>query len=200
MKIHGLNHCSKTTLRSLSGLRAVLVLLFLSVYAAASARAQAIPTAQASAAVGAYVTFGGNRNHVINYTFNSLGAGAGFYVQRSPLVGLEFRAADYQLHARFSQMPVLGGFRFVTRHDVWGHFQPALFVGAGLSKSEGSTIHYRSTPAEWDPAFQISQGTAIPFGRLRWRIYDASWTRTYNSTTTLDSFTLTTGLGYSFSR
>ena len=200
MNIHGFIRHSNALFRSFGSWRPLLALLSLAACVAPSAGAQAIPTAQASAAVGGYVTFGGNRTHVINYTFNSLGAGAGFYIQHSSLIGLEFRGADYQLHARFSQMPITGGFRFVSNHDLWGRFQISGFAGAGLSKSEGSTIHYRSTHSEWDPCFQLSQGTAIPFGHWRWRLYDASWTRTYNSTRTLDSLTVTTGLGYSFTR
>ena len=80
---------------------------------------QVAASAVSGSALNVFVSFGGQRTHVIDYTYNSLGVDGGLYVQRSPLIGIEVRAASYPMYARYSQSPLTAGYRL--RGDIYRH-------------------------------------------------------------------------------
>ena len=159
---------------------------------------QVAPAAVSGSALNAFVSFGGQKTHVINYTYNALGVDGGLYVQRSPFFGIEVRAASYPLFARYSQSPITAGYRFEL--PARGLFAMAGYVGGGMSKAQDAGPHYVPTPAQWSPCWQASQGMAVNIGMWKWKVLEATFTDTYTSRRSLPAFSLTTGVVYSLSR
>ena len=159
---------------------------------------QVAPTAETGSGLNAFVSFGGLKTHVISFTFNALGVDGGLYVQHSPLFGVEVRAGSYPMYARYSQMPVTGGYRAEVR--IRRKFLLSGYGGAGMSLAQDAGPHYVATVAQWAPCWQASQATAIDLGRLKWKVYEATFTDTYTAQRSLPGFALTTGVVYSFSR
>lgn len=159
---------------------------------------QVVPAAETGSGLNAFVSFGGLKTHVINFTYNALGVDGGLYIQRSPLLGVEVRAASYPMYARYSQMPVTGGYRAEMR--VRRKFLVSGYGGAGMSLAQDAGPHYVATAAQWAPCWQASQATAIDMGRFKWKVYEATFTDTYTPLRSLPGLSLTTGVIYSFSR
>jgi len=156
------------------------------------------PAAVSGSALNAFVSFGGQKTHVINFTYNALGMDGGVYVQRAPFLGVEVRAASYPMFARYSQSPITAGYRFeIPSRSL---FVTAGYVGGGMSKAQDAGPHYVPTPAEWDPCWQASQSMAINMGLWKWKVLEATFTDTYTSRRSLPAFSLTTGVVYTFSR
>ncbi len=159
---------------------------------------QALPTAEARVSSGVYVSFGGMKTHVEDFTFNALGVDAGLYYQPYALLGAEVRGGTYPLYARFAQTPVTAGIRVGPREVRFGRPQVFGFIGGGMSKAQDAGPHYVATPAKWSPCWQASEGMDVPLGRFRWQTYEATWTQTYTSFRSLGSLSLSTGLVYTF--
>jgi hypothetical protein len=159
---------------------------------------QALPTAEASASSGAFVSFDGMKTHVKAFTFNALGADAGLYFQPFSLLGAEVRGGTYPMYARFSQTPITAGVRIGPRQARLGRPLIYGYFGAGYSKAQNAGPHYVATRAAWSPCWQASQALDIPVGRFRWKLYEATWTETYSPLGTLGSLSLSTGLVYTF--
>ena len=159
---------------------------------------QVAASAVSGSALNVFVSFGGQRTHVIDYTYNSLGVDGGLYVQRSPLIGIEVRAASYPMYARYSQSPLTAGYR--AEMQVRRQFLVAGYFGGGMSLAQDAGPHYVATPAQWEPCWQASQAVAINMGSWKWKAYEATYTDTYTSRRSLPAFSLTTGVFYSFSR
>jgi len=180
--------------------RASILLPLLLFIGASTAIAQVGPAATGGGRrMGTFVSFGGLRTHVINYTYNALGIEGGAFIQGSPFFGLEVRAGSYPLYARYSQTPLTAGWRMEV-------FQPGIpamrisgYVGGGMSRSQDAGAHYVPLPADWYPCWQASQSITIGKGSLNLRPVEATFTRTYTPQRTLQGFSLTTGLTYRFS-
>lgn len=185
-------------MRSSNFKKLILCLFFLAFGGGSLAFGQVAPAATSGAGLNAFASFGGQKTHVIDFTYNSLGFDGGLYIQPRPLLGIEARAAKFSLYARYSQAPVTAGYRaeFRKRHTllISGYF------GGGMSLAQDAGPHYVATAAEWSPCWQASQATAIDMGRWKWKAYEATFTDTYTSRRSLPAFTLTTGIVYSFSR
>lgn len=161
-------------------------------------KAQAIPTAQTRVGLDGFVTFGGMKTKVGNYVFNSLGVNGGISSRLTTRLDLQFRGGTYPVHARFTQSPFTAGVKFGSRSLT--HPQLFVFVGGGASKAHDAGPHYVTLPAKWSPCWQVSQGLDLPVGRLKWRVYEATWTETYTPLRSLRSISVNTGLVYSFGR
>jgi hypothetical protein len=149
--------------------------------------------------IGAFASFGGLRTHVINYTYNALGIEGGAFVQRSPLVGVEVRAASYPLFAHYSQNPITAGWRVEAFQPGISGMRISSYIGAGMSRSQDAGAHYIPLPADWYPCWQASESVTLGKGSLNLRPVEATFTRTYTPQRTLQGFSLTTGLTYRFS-
>jgi hypothetical protein len=163
-------------------------------------RAQVMAAAVSNNGLNGFVSFGGLKTHVINYTYNALGIDGGLFLQRSPLVGVEARAASYGMFARYSQMPITGGYRIEVPQSRFRNFFMSAYIGGGMSLAQSAGPHYAPTPAQWSPCWQVSQSSTISMGPLKWKPYEASFIETYTPERTLPQFSLTTGVVYSFSR
>jgi hypothetical protein len=159
---------------------------------------QVAPAASSSSSLNAFVSFGGQRTHVIDYNYNALGVDGGLYLQRSPWLGAEVRAATFPIHARYSQTPITGGYRAEKR--VWQKYLVAGYFGGGMSLAQDAGPHYATIPSEWAPCWQASQSTAIDKGRWKWKVYEATFADTYTTRRSLPALSITTGIVYSFSR
>jgi hypothetical protein len=175
----------------------ILSLTFFACCAGSFAFGQVAPAATSGSGLNAFASFGGQKTRVIDFNFNSLGFDGGLYIQPRPLLGIEARAAKFSLYARYSQMPVTAGYRAEIRR------RRTLLIsgygGGGMSLAQDAGPHYVATAAEWSPCWQVSQSTAIDFGRFKWKAYEATFTDTYTTRRSLPAFTLTTGIIYSFS-
>jgi hypothetical protein len=147
---------------------------------------------------GVFASFGGLKTHVINYTYNALGVEGGVFLQRAPLFGFEARGATYPMYARYSQSPITGGYRLDLHAHRLNDLQLNAYFGGGMSRAQSALVHYQATPAAWSPCWQASQSMTISMGHLSWKPYDATFTQTFTSQRTLEGFSLTTGLVYSF--
>jgi hypothetical protein len=162
------------------------------------AMGQVAPAASAGSGFSAFASFGGQKTHVIDFNFNSLGFDGGLYIQPRPLLGIEARAARFSMYARYPQMPVTAGYRAEFRK--WNKYYFAGYAGAGMSLAKDAGPHYVSVPEEWSPCWQASQSTAIDLGgKFKWKVYEATFTDTYTTRRSLPAFTLTTGVVYTFS-
>jgi hypothetical protein len=159
-------------------------------------KAQAIPTAQTQVGLNGFVTFGGMKTKVGNYVFNSLGVNGGISSRLTSRLDLQFRGGTYPIHARFVQSPFTAGIKFGSRSVT--HPQLFAFVGAGASKAHDAGPHYVALPAKWSRCWQISQGLDLPAGRVKWRVYEVTWTETYTPLRSLRSISVNTGMVYSF--
>ena len=163
------------------------------------AMCQVAPAAASGSGLNAFVSFGGLRTHVIDFTYNALGVEGGLYIQPKPYFGLEARAATYPMYARYTQMPVTTGYRAEVR--VRREFLVSGYAGGGMSVAQDGGHHYVPTEAQWDPCFQLSQSTSINMmGRLRWNVYSVTFTQTYTPIRTLQGVSVTTGVVYTLSR
>lgn len=177
----------------------VSLLLSMLLFVGASAVfAQVGPAARSGARIGTFVSFGGQKTHVINYTYNSLGVDGGVFIQRSPLIGIEFRAASYPLYARYPQMPVTGGWRFEAVQPGIPSMRVSGYFGAGMSRATDAGAHYVALPAEWAPCWQTSESITFGQGSLSWRPVEATYTQTFTSQRTLSAVSVTTGITYRF--
>jgi hypothetical protein len=137
------------------------------------------------------------------YADNAIGYNFGFYVQPSSILGVEGRGGFYPLRARFEQAPVTAGLRLERRQPFFGRLQPFAYFGVGFSKAQDSSTGYKPLAAIWSPCWQGSEGLEIPIGRIKWRVYEATWTETYTvrrdvPQRDLRSLSLSTGFAYSF--
>ncbi len=182
-----------------ASLKRTICLLSMFVFGSISmALGQVAPAAVSGPALNAYVSFGGEKIHVINYTYNALGVDGGLYLQHSPLLGVEVRAATYPFFARYSQSPITGGYRVELRKR--NQFLISGYAGGGMSLAQDAGPHYVATAAQWAPCWQVSQGIAIDMGPWKFKTYEATFTDTYTSLRSLPAFSLTTGIVYTFSR
>ncbi len=160
---------------------------------------QVAPAATSGPAAGAFVSFGGQKTHMIASNFNALGVDGGFYVQHSTFIGFEARFSSYSMFARYAQSPFTAGYRVGLREPPSHRFQPFAYAGAGMSHSVNATEHYVALPASWQPCVQVSQGLNIPMARhWQWKSYEGTWTETFGSERNLRGLTLTTGVVYTF--
>lgn len=159
---------------------------------------QVAPAATSGSGLYAFASFGGQKTHVIDYTFNSLGIDGGLYLQRSPFFGIELRAATFPIKARFSQSPITAGYRAEKR--VWQKYLVDGYFGGGMSLAQDAGPHYALIQADWAPCWQGSQSTSRDLGRWKWKIYEATFTDTYTTRRSIPAFSLTTGVVYSLSR
>ena len=177
----------------------ICTLPLLVLFSGSLALGQVGPAASSGKGFNAFVSFGGLRTHVINYTFNALGVEGGLYIQPKPYFGLEARAATYPFYARFTQMPVTTGYRAEIR--VRRQFLVSGYAGGGMSVAQDGGHHYVATEAQWDPCFQLSQSTSVNMmGGLRWNVYSVTYTQTYSPIRTLQGVSVTTGVVYTISR
>lgn len=167
---------------------------------ASTAIAQVGPAATGGGSrMGTFVSFGGLRTHVINYTYNALGIEGGAFLQGSPLVGIEVRAGSYPLYARYSQTPITAGWRVEAFQPGIPAMRISAYIGGGMSRAQDAGPHYVPLPAEWSPCWQASQSITFGRGSLSLKPVEATFTRTYTPQRTLQGFSLTTGLTYRFS-
>ncbi len=164
----------------------------------ALALGQVGPAATSGSGLNAFVSFGGQKTHVINFTYNALGVDGGVFIQRFPLLGVEVRAATYPMFARYPQTPFTGGYRLEVPFRRM--FVTSAYVGVGMSYAVDAGPHYVPLPAQWSPCWQVSQSLAIDTGRLRWKLAEATFTDTRTPLRSLPAFSLTTGVVYSISR
>ena len=184
---------------SLINAKAFLILTLL-LLVGASSFAQVGPSATGGGRrAGAFVTFGGLRTHVINYTYNALGVEGGVFAQGSPLVGIEVRAGSYPMYARYSQTPITAGWRVELFEPGIPSMRLSSYIGGGMSRAQDAGAHYAPLPAEWSPCWQASESVTLGSGSLNLRPVEATFTRTYTTQRTLQGFSLTTGLTYRFS-
>lgn len=180
--------------------RLMILLPLLALGGGSVVQAQVLPAAVSNNGLSAFVSFGGEKTHVIKYTYNALGIDGGLFLQRSPVVGFEVRGGSFPMYARYSQSPVTGGYRVeLSQPRLRGFFMSA-YVGGGMSLAQDAGPHYVPTPAQWSPCWQVSQSTTIAMGPVRWKPYEATFTDTYTSLRSLPQFTLTTGIIYTISR
>jgi hypothetical protein len=164
---------------------------------------QAIPTASRRLNAGLIATVGGMNTQLPYYTDNALGYNFGLYLQPFSMLGVEARGGFYPISARFEQAPVTAGLRLERREPFLGRLQPFAYFGAGYSKAQDSNNGFKPLPAIWSPCWQGSEGLEVPFGRIKWRVYEATWTETYTGRRDvpprdLRSLSLSTGFVYSF--
>jgi hypothetical protein len=157
---------------------------------------QVAPAATSGSGLNAFVSFGGQRTHVIDFTYNALGVAGGLFLQRSPLFGIEVRAATFPIHARYAQAPITAGYRLEGR--VKRRFLVSGYVGGGMSKAQDAGPHYVPLAAQWVPCWQASQATALDTGRLKWQVYEVTFTDAYTPLRSLPGYSVTTGVVYSF--
>lgn len=175
-----------------------LILLFL-IGGSASLLCQVEPAAHSRSEVGAFASFGGLRTHEIAFTYNALGVDGGFFIQKSPLIGIEIRGGSYPFYARFPQAPITGGYRAAIQVTRFGDSEVFGYFGGGLSHSQNAGSHYVTTAAQWAPCWQASQGVNVPAGRhFQWKAYEVAWTETYSSIGNVHGYSLTTGVTYKF--
>jgi hypothetical protein len=155
------------------------------------------PAATSGSGLNAFVSFGGQKTHVINFTYNALGVDGGVFIQRSPWLGVEVRAATYPMFARYPQTPLTAGYRLEVPFRRM--FVTSAYAGAGMSYSVDAGPHYVALPAQWAPCWQVSQSLAFDTGRLRWKLAEATFTDTHTTLRNLPAFSLTTGVVYSIS-
>lgn len=180
--------------------KASFVLPLLLLMGVSAAGAQVGPSATGGGRrAGAFVSFGGLRTHVINYTYNALGIEGGVFAQGSPLVGVEVRAGSYPLYARYSQTPITAGWRVEMFEPGIPGMRLSSYIGGGMSRAQDAGPHYVPLPAEWSPCWQASESVTLGSGSLNLRPVEATFTRTYTTQRTLQGFSLTTGLTYRFS-
>jgi hypothetical protein len=183
--------------RYLSGIRGLmLIALVIAGARGHQSSGQSLPTAEARASSGAFVGFGGMKTHIEDFNYNALGVNAGLFIQPHRFFGAEVRGGTYPLYARFDQAPVSAGLLVSPRWIRPGRLQPYAYFGGGMSKSQNAGPHYVATPARWSPCWQASEGLDIPFGRFRFKVYEATWTETYSPVRDLGSFSLSSGLVY----
>ncbi|MGA2570317.1 MAG: hypothetical protein ABSF23_07340 [Terracidiphilus sp.] len=161
---------------------------------------QVQPAVAKSPGLNVFVSFGGLRTHVINYTYNALGIEGGLYVQRSPRLGFEVRGGSFPMYARYSQSPVTAGYRTQFSGPRWHSWLFSGYFGGGMSLSQDAGPHYVPKAAEWSPCWQASQGLTINMGPWKWSPYEATWTETYTPLRTLTAYSLKTGVVFTFSR
>lgn len=172
-----------------------LLSLFLLVSAMAAV-AQVGPAATSGARIGTFISFGGQRTHVIDYTYNALGVEGGVFVQRSPLIGVEIRASAYPFYARYPQMPLTAGWRFEAVQPGIPNMRISGYFGAGMSRATDAGPHYVPLPAEWAPCWQTSESITFGHGSFIWKPVEATYTQTYTSQRSLRGLSLTTGVTY----
>lgn len=180
--------------------RLICVVSLLAAASSTFAWGQVQPAATSSSGLNVFVSFGGLRTHVINYTYNALGIEGGFYVQRSPRFGFEVRGGSFPMYARYSQSPVTGGYRTQFSGPRWHSWMFSGYFGGGMSLSQDAGAHYVAKAAQWSPCWQASQGLTINMGPFKWSPYEATWTQTYTPLRTLTGYSLNTGVVYTFSR
>jgi hypothetical protein len=149
--------------------------------------------------MGTFVSFGGLRTDVINYTFNALGIEGGAFIQKTSLLGMEVRAASYPLYARFLQAPITAGWRVEVHQPVIPGMRLSSYIGGGMSRAQDAGPHYVALPAEWSPCWQVSGSVTLGSGALNLRPVEATFTQTYTTQRTLQGISLMTGLTYRFS-
>ena len=185
--------------RSLKSGALLQLALVLSLCLGSSAWGQVAQSAISATGPTAFISFGGLETHVEAFNYKALGVEAGMFAQRSPLLGVQVKAATYPLFARYSQSPITAGYRAEMQpsaHD----FALSGYVGGGMSRSQDAGPHYAPTPAAWSPCWQASQGLTIHLGGLRWNPYDVTFTRTYTSLRTLSGLSVSSGFAYTFTR
>lgn len=175
----------------------VCCLSFLVFAGSSHAFGQVAPSATAGSGLYAFASFGGQVTRVIDFNYKALGYDGGLYLQRSPFIGIEARAARFSMYARYPQMPITAGYRAEMR--VHQKYLLAAYAGGGLSHSVDAGAHYKALPASWEPCMQVSQSGAIDLGRFKWKVYEATFTDTFTSRRNLPALSLTTGIVYSFS-
>lgn len=185
--------------QSFSAKRLLCTLTLLALSGASCVLGQVSAPSSSGSGIGTFVSFGGLRTHVVDYTYNALGIDGGVYVQPSPRFGLEARVASFPLYARYPQMPITGGYRM----DIWqprGHdWQFSGYLGGGYSRSTDAGAHYHPLPAQWSPCWQASTALTVRIGILRWKPYEASYYETLTPLRALTGYSLTTGFNYTFS-
>ena len=164
---------------------------------------QALPTATTRLDAGFIATAGGMNTQLPYYADNALGYDFGLYLQPFSILGVEGRGGFYPISARFEQAPVTAGLRLERREPFLGRLQPFAYFGGGFSKAQDSSDGYKPPAAIWSPCWQGSEGLEAPFGRIKWRVYEATWTETYTGRRdvpqrNLRSLSLSTGFVYSF--
>ncbi len=185
---------------SIKSLKVQVLMLLPLLAGTLTASAQVKPAATSGGStISTFVSFGGLRTHVINYTYNALGVEGGAFIQRSPLVGVEVRAGSYPLYARYSQTPITAGWRVEAFQPKSTGIGISGYFGAGMSRSQDAGAHYVPLRADWYPCWQVSQSITIGRGSLTLRPVEATFTRTYTPQRTLQGFSLTTGVTYRFS-
>jgi hypothetical protein len=179
-------------------IRSLSILAFgLAIGGSSLALGQVAPAAVSGPGLNAFVSFGGQKTHVINFTYNALGVDGGVFIQRSPLFGVEARAATYSLFARYPQTPFTAGYRVEV--PFRRAFVTSAYAGAGVSHAVDAGPHYVALPAQWAPCWQVSESMAVDSGRLRWKLFEATFTDTYTSLRSLPALSITTGVVYSIS-
>jgi hypothetical protein len=175
-----------------------LLLVLLAGNTLVRAYAQALPTAESKRPLDGFVTFGGMKTRVNGYFFNSLGVSAGVSTPISSMLSAEIRGGSYAIGARYAQRPFTAGIGIASHSQT----HPRLFgyVGAGSSKAQDAGPHWAATRPQWSFCWQASQGLDIPVGRLRWRMYEVTWTQTYTQLRSLGSISIDSGIAYSFGR
>jgi hypothetical protein len=164
---------------------------------------QALPTATTRLDAGFIATVGGMNTQLPYYADNALGYNFGLYLQPFSLLGVEGRGGFYPISARFEQAPVTAGLRLERREPFLGRLQPFAYFGGGFSKAQDSSSGYKPLAAIWSPCWQGSEGLEVPFGRIKWRVYEATWTETYTvrrdvPQRDLRSLSVSTGFVYAF--
>ena len=163
-----------TALKRMLGLVPILLL------GGSFAMGQVRPAAISNSGSGltGFVSFGGQRTHVINYTYNALGIDGGLFVQKSPLFGLEVRGGSYPFYARYSQTPVTGGYRVEVGSPRLQQFMVSGYFGGGMSLAVDAGAHYKPLPAQWSPCWQASQALIVNMGPMKWKVYEGTLTET----------------------
>jgi hypothetical protein len=164
---------------------------------------QALPTASTRLDAGFIATMGGMNTQLPYYAENTFGFDFGLYLQPFSILGVEGRGGSYPISARFKQTPVTAGLRLERRDPFFNRLQPFAYFGGGFSKAQDSSNGFKPLAAIWSPCWQSSEGLDIAIGRMKWRVYEATWTETYTGRgdvppRDLRSLSLSTGFVYLF--
>jgi hypothetical protein len=164
---------------------------------------QGLPTATTRFDAGLIATAGGMNTQLPYYADSALGYNFGLYLQPYSVLGVELRGGFYPVSARFEQAPVTAGVHLQRRKPFLARLQPLAYFGGGFSKAQDSSTSYKPLAAIWSPCWQGSEGLDVPLGRIKWRVYEATWTETFAGRRDvprrdLRSLSLSTGFVYSF--
>jgi hypothetical protein len=161
--------------------------------------------------IGVFATVGGGNTQFPLYADNALGFNFGAFYQRSTFLGAEARIGTYPIAARYTQMPMMFGYRIGARSAEGtedssplraARWAPFFFAGGGINYAQDSGTLYLNKPldAQAEPGWEISGGADLAFTHFSWRVAEVSWVKTYAAGHILSTPYLSTGIVYHFKK